>query len=61
MHTVSTNFAKPTPNIKITSYCDVTNNVYPTIICLSYIMIVQPGSSRVKSVMDLYCCRLLSC
>jgi len=24
-------------------------------------MIVQPGSSRVKSVMDLYCCWLLSC
>jgi len=24
-------------------------------------MIVQPSSSRVKSVMDLYCCWLLSC
>jgi len=29
MHAVSTNFAKPTPNIKMTSYCDVTNSVYP--------------------------------
>jgi len=25
---VSTNFAKPTPNVKMTSYCDVTNSVY---------------------------------
>jgi len=24
-------------------------------------MIVQPNSTRVKSVMDLYCCWLLSC
>jgi len=24
-------------------------------------MIVQPSSSQVKSVMDLYCCWLLSC
>jgi len=24
-------------------------------------MIVQPSSSRVKSVMDLYCCWFLSC
>jgi len=29
MHTVSTNFAKPTPHVKMTSYCDVTNSVYP--------------------------------
>jgi len=35
---VSTNFAKPTPNIKMTSCCDVTNSVYPitlTTICQS--------------------------
>ena len=29
MHAVSTNFAKPTPNLKMTSYYDVTNSVYP--------------------------------
>jgi len=29
MHAVSTDFAKPTPNIKMTSYWDVTNIVYP--------------------------------
>jgi len=26
-----------------------------------YIIIVQPTGSRVKSVLDLYCCWLLSC
>jgi len=26
-----------------------------------YIMVAQPSSSRLKSVMDLYCCWLLSC
>jgi len=35
MHTLSTNFAKPTPNIKMTSYYDVTKSVYLTIIRLS--------------------------
>jgi len=29
MHSVSTNFAKPTPNLKMMSYCNATNNVYP--------------------------------
>jgi len=29
MHAVSTNFAKPTPNVKMMSHCDVTNSVYP--------------------------------
>jgi len=35
MHAVSTNFAKPTPNIKMTSYYDVINSIYPTIMRLS--------------------------
>jgi len=29
MHAVSTNFAKPTANVELMSYCDVTNSVYP--------------------------------
>ena len=29
MHAVSTNVAKTTLNVKMTSYCDVTNSVYP--------------------------------
>jgi len=28
LHAVTTNFAKPTPNIKMTSHRDVTNSVY---------------------------------
>jgi len=32
MHAVSTDFAKPTPYVKMTSHCDVTNGVCPVVL-----------------------------